>query len=369
MLGTFAQYYVQPNAVTINPTVNITGGTDAFNSIAIALKAASQGTPPSPTAIRVVHVYTVMVKSTVPLIFPTVGNLCLFATTRPETDINYNPVLSNPSNTWTKIDESSVPPGVAPPQVWYSVNSTPSLNKTISVGNVPGPHGTTFVMYDVVNAGAFDTIAGRPASTLSTTSATQRFSGFSQITPSTPNELVFAFLQNSFGPSISVSPGIMDTTLYPEQIDADLMDNSDGYAHYYSPDTSPVSFSYTMHSGGSPNSYEVGIAIAFKQASNPSPTPTPSPTPSPTPTPVPTPTPTSTPTPTPVPTSTPTPKPTPTPVPAPTPIPVPTPTPAPGPTYNKWFLRLDGKLRSMGVSAGWRYEIEEWIENNMPLPD
>ena len=79
--------------------------------------------------------------------------------------------------------------------------------------------------------------------------------------------------------------------------------------------------------------------------------------------------PTPTPVPTPAPTPTPTPVPAPTPSPTPTPRRVPTPTPAPGPTYNKWFMRLDGKLRSMGVAPGWRYDIEEWIENNMPVSD
>jgi hypothetical protein len=171
-----------------------------------------------------------------------------------------------------------VPPEAGPPQVWYAINANPSLNETLRITGVPGPNGTTFVMYDVANAAAFDTAAGRPASYLVTTTATQSFSNFSPITPSTPNGIVFAFLQNSFGPNISVSPGVMDTVLYGGQIDADLMDNADGYAHYYNPDTTTVSFSYTMNSGGSTRSQEVGIAIAFKASATPTLTPTPAPT-------------------------------------------------------------------------------------------
>jgi Fibronectin type III domain len=156
-------------------------------------------------------------------------------------------------------------------------------------------------MYDVANAGGFDVAAGRPSSYLVTSSPTQSFSGFTPITPSTPNGLVFAFVGNSFGPTVAESPGTMDTILYGGQIDADLMDNSDVYAHYYNPDSSTVSFSYQMNSGSNPSSEEKGIAIAFTA----SPTPTPTATPTPTPTPTPAPTPTPTPTPTPIPTPTP----------------------------------------------------------------
>jgi hypothetical protein len=305
MIGSFAQYAVHSSAAAITPLINVTGGRDAFNSIAVALKSAARGTAPAP-GIRIVHVSHVMVTKTTSIIFPSTGNLLLIATTRPESKINYSAVASNPGNPWTKIDESLVPPGAAPPQVWYATNANSSLNLTLSVTGVPGPNGTTFVIYDVANAGSFDAAAGRPASYLVTSSPTQSFSNFTPITPSTAKGLVFAFLQNSFGPNISVVPGIMDSVLYGGQTDADLLDNADGYAHYYNPDTSPVSFSYQMNSGGGTTSQEVGIAIAFKGAPTPSPTPIPdpSPTPSPTPTPAPTPTPGPTPTPTPAPTPT-----------------------------------------------------------------
>jgi hypothetical protein len=283
MLGSFAQYTVLPNAFINSPSATVTGGNDQFNCVAVALKGAFLGTAPSSSAIRIVHVEHVMATKTTPIIFPSTGNMILIATARPESNINYSSVTSRPSNSWTKIDESSIPPGADPPQVWYANNANTSLNETLSVAGAPGPYGTTFVIYDVENAAGFDTSAGRPASFLTTRSPTQSFSGFSEITPSAPGELIFAFLQSSFGPNVSVSPGIMDTVLYGGQIDADLMDNADGYGHYYSSSTSPVSFSYTMNSGGSSRSDEVGIAIAFQSSNgNPTPTPTPSPTPTPT---------------------------------------------------------------------------------------
>src|SRR5580704_10210470 len=110
-------------------------------------------------------------------------------------------------------------------------------------------------------------------------------------TPSSANGLVFAFVANSFGPNTTASPGILDTITYGGQLDADLMDNADGYSHYYNPDTSTENWTYQMNSGGNPISDERGIAIAFKASATPTPTPTPVPTPTPTPVPTPTPTP------------------------------------------------------------------------------
>jgi hypothetical protein len=326
MLGSFAQYAVQSSATPINPSVSIAGGSDTFNSVGLALKSGSQGTPPPP-GIRIVHVYHVMVKNTTPIIFPTTGNLILFATARERSDIAYDSVRSSPSNSWTKVDESYVGgvAGVYPPQVWYAQNATPSLNLKLTVGGVPGPNGTTFVMYDVANVEGFDVAAGRPSSYLVTSNPTQSFSGFTPITPSTPNGLVFAFVGNSFGPAVAESPGTMDTVLYEGQIDADLMDNADVYSHYYNPNTSQVSFSYKMNSGGHPQSEEKGIAIAFKSSAGPTPTPTPTP--------------------------------------------VPTPTPTPGPTYKQWQLKLDRKLNALYHGPGLSGPVNQWILSNPIYPD
>lgn len=95
-------------------------------------------------------------------------------------------------------------------------------------------------------------------------------------TPSTPNGLVFAFLANSFGPNVSASPGILDSVTYGGQIDADLMNNADGYSHYYNRDTSTENWTYQMN-GSSSTSVERGIALAFLNAPSPTPSPTPTP--------------------------------------------------------------------------------------------
>src|SRR6266446_5729016 len=72
-----------------------------------------------------------------------------------------------------KSDQSLIPPGYPPPQVWYATNATSSLNLTIPIAGAPGPGGTTFVLYDVVNAGAYDATMGRSANAYTTSSPTQ----------------------------------------------------------------------------------------------------------------------------------------------------------------------------------------------------
>ena len=57
MLGTFAEYQVQTTHGAINPAVTLSGATDSFLNIALALKSASYGTPP-PDGIRIVGVYS-----------------------------------------------------------------------------------------------------------------------------------------------------------------------------------------------------------------------------------------------------------------------------------------------------------------------
>ena len=47
-LGTVAEYAVQGSAGSVTPTVSVTGSTDRFNAVAIALRGQSAGTPPGP---------------------------------------------------------------------------------------------------------------------------------------------------------------------------------------------------------------------------------------------------------------------------------------------------------------------------------
>jgi hypothetical protein len=58
---------------------------------------------------------------------------------------------------------------------------------------------------------------------------------------------------------------VFDTVTYGGEIDRDSMDNADGYAHYFSSSTAPVSFSWKMNSNDLPET-SLGVAIGFISA-------------------------------------------------------------------------------------------------------
>jgi hypothetical protein len=258
MLGDYAQYAIAP----ATPSAVITGGSDLFNSVSVAFTTNTQGTAPG-TGIRIVRVQHEMINKSGPIEFPSQGNLVLLATARRAGNINYSAVVSTPANTWVKNDQTPIPPGYDPPQVWFAQNAATAQNMSISITGTPGPNGTTFVCYDVVNAGPLDTVMGQPRAALTTSSATQLVTHMPDATPSSSGGLVFNVTGSSFGPNTSASPGILDTITYGGQVDNDLMDNADSYSHYYNPDTSLESWSMQMN-GSASSSVERGIVIGFK---------------------------------------------------------------------------------------------------------
>ncbi len=278
MLGTFAQYAVQATHGAINPSITLAGGTNAFNSVGIALKNATQGTAPS-NACRVVHRNEILyTRAGVPVLFPSVGSLLVVATSRKSSNINVVGMSDNHSNSWVESPQGTIG-GDLPSQTWFAANATTALNQTITPncqggtgGAGAGDNGTTFFLYDVIGAGDFDATAGYQTNWISTSSATQSCPAFLSITPTVANGFIFLLISCSFGPPGSLdtpSGSVLDTSLYGGQVDADLMDNADAYCHYYNPNTSAAVFGFTLN-GSASTSFNKGITFAFKPAAAPS---------------------------------------------------------------------------------------------------
>jgi hypothetical protein len=273
-IGTVAQYSVQSSAGQINPTLTIAGGAEAFNTIAIALKPASQGTPPPP-GIRVQRIQHVWYNRNTPEQFPCSGNLLALMSAFATSNANLTRVTDSMGNTWAETDTSYS----LNPQCFYAPNALSSNDFSFSVGGAPSSAtGVSFVAYDITGASEspYDTQIQS-----SNTDAT--FAGtFTQgvITPSTPNGLILATNATDLWDITGGGPGTLDTVTYGNifccgnQVGADTMDNVDGYQHYYNPDTSPVTLQWTLSNG--PSFFEATTAIAFKAAALSTPTPTPS---------------------------------------------------------------------------------------------
>lgn len=261
-LGTVAEYAVQANAGPIASPVTVSGGSDRYNTLAIALRSESAGTKPA-AGIRIVHVYHVLyTRIGSALQFPSTGNLLVVTTAFARNQSNLN-VTSSPSNVWAKPTPAYA---TDMPQFLYAANAntSPDLQMTPSV-TFPL---TTIVMYDVTGAATspYDSAAGVP-STWKTNSNNSDLTDLPVITPSAPGELVFALLNDGTGPTTGLvgSAFVLDTITYGGEVDRDSMDNADGYAHYLGGGTSPVSFRWKMNSSEIPET-SLGVAIAFRSA-------------------------------------------------------------------------------------------------------
>jgi hypothetical protein len=78
-LGVFSQFAIQQSAGAIVPSVTLSGSSDAFNTVAVALKSAPQGTVPGP-GIRIVHVQHFFYNRAIADHVPCSGNLIYAAT-------------------------------------------------------------------------------------------------------------------------------------------------------------------------------------------------------------------------------------------------------------------------------------------------
>jgi hypothetical protein len=285
MLGTFAQYQVQSSAGAILPVVTVAGVTDAFNTVAIALRGGIQGSAPPP-GIRIVGVHHVDYYHPGTIIIPSSGNLLYVSTAFGSGNVNINSISSAPSNSWIELPNTGAANG--PPQCFYAANATTSPNLTLAI---TGPTGISsqisFVIYDIAGAATSPFDTSWDASGNAPTEPEGNFS-FGTITPSTSNGLVIATMATYSG-VITATTGsvqVLDSVTYGNETDADLMDNADAYAHYYNSDTSPITFSWTL--GGDQSSAEAPQIVAFEAAAA-GPSLTPAPTPAPTATPIPTP--------------------------------------------------------------------------------
>jgi hypothetical protein len=262
-LGVFNQFAIQQSAGAIAPSVTLSGSRDAFNTVAIALKSAPHGTVPGP-GIRIVHVQHIFYNRAIADQFPCSGNLIYVATAFGLGNAVLNSVTDIRSNTWNETFHSGVGNGV--PQCWWTQNAATDLNTFYLTVSGPTPSvPVTFVIYDIAGAAAsaYDTQGWQQVNM----TPPGNFSLLT-LTPSTPNGLVIATMATDLY-FITGSAQTLDTVSYGNAwtnnpSGSDIMDNADGYAHYYNPSTNPVTFGWTLTGGAS--GFEYGTVIAFKAA-------------------------------------------------------------------------------------------------------
>jgi hypothetical protein len=261
-----SQWYLQTTSAAINPTITATADTaDSYNGVAVALKAASAGTP-KPSGIhidKIIHI-TPYSAATIPMQLPVTGNLRVLTT--PNTGgsgggMDITSISDNEGGSWTNVIS-----GEGNSQIWYSPNKSanPNLILTLNVSGGEGSTNSSFRFFDVSGASPspFDVAATYPDTDASNaTTVTDAPS----ITPTTSNGLVIAILGLGIGPALAVtspSGAVWDICTYAGQVDGDMMENADGTAHIYNLTTATLNWNWAITSIDSNSVF--GAAAAFK---------------------------------------------------------------------------------------------------------
>jgi uncharacterized repeat protein (TIGR01451 family) len=262
------EYFVQTTSTAVNPGITASGDTNSFNCLSVALKAATAGTAPPATGIRIVRIIHMTsnvppANTTWPLQVPTIGNLIVLAMNESAPVINVTGITDSKSNSYTlrELDATS-------PQIWHTANSTPDTNLTITLTISGAPATASVVAYDIVgaNASPFDVVAGVASTGFDNQT---RITNAPSITPTTTNGLVIAAISMGQGPIKQLDTGspagaVFDLVTYTGETDFDLMENADGKGHLYNSDLTQENWNWLGRSAAS-NTYSA-TAVAFKGA-------------------------------------------------------------------------------------------------------
>jgi len=253
-----AQYAVQAEAGAITPAMTVTSVRGSMNSLAIALKAATAGTPPA-AGIRVVHVYHgYWLGTPAKLQFPSTGNLLVLATSFGTGNSNVSSIASTPANTWTKVALAPVQP--TDPQMLYAANAAtgPDLEFAITASL----KFVQFVMYDITGASTapFDGAAKATGNDLANETAL----GAPQISSTGPG-LIIATLPMGHGPPVDCTTTgcLFDGVTYPGEADGSTFESSDGYAHLYNTTPGWTSFDWKPAALDLPSAW-FALAVGFR---------------------------------------------------------------------------------------------------------
>lgn len=235
-----SMYFVQTTAAAINPTMTLSGaGTDTWNRVAVALRAAGAGTAPS-SGIRIrslIHETAAQPPTTWTMQFPSAGNLLVI---RVNGDPNLSTIRDSHANTYIKAVGGF---GSVEPQIWYAANAVPALDLKVTLQFRASPGNRTVLLYDVIGAATsspVDAAQDNGDEQAPATSSDFVLDNSPTLTPLSANGLTIAGIGLGIGPvdGIEAPAGaIMDFVYYTFDEDSDRMDSGDGAGHFFNPDT------------------------------------------------------------------------------------------------------------------------------------
>ena len=252
-----SQYYVQTTQDSVTPSITATGDTsDCFNSVSVALKVADNGAS-APSTIHVVKIIheswnTFSSPGTQKVMFPTVGNLRVFAVDWPGGCPNEGvgciaSVSSSDGCAFTQEMASSLSAAI-----YFAQNCSPCPACTLSITYSGTQYfsSASFRLYDIQNAAASSFQNATGGSNESCTATT--INDAPSITPSgasqglTISELgVYANYVTGFA-SGTPSGAVFDLWTFTGDNGEDTSDNADASNHLYFSSTAQQNWNYTI---------------------------------------------------------------------------------------------------------------------------
>jgi uncharacterized membrane protein len=271
LTGDATQAGIYNSISTINPTFS-SGTSQAWDSCAVALKAASAGTVPT-QSFRILHMLHAQLpadgSSPFKVQVPTSGNLLVVSFISGGTLISS--ISSSPANTWSATGSADVY-GQTASQIYYAPNASTSNTMNITFNLIDGISGSTFMIYDIAGAATapFDVDSGgqygNQTSIVNTLTTCTNC-----LTPSGPNELIVGNFGQEWctATAVNVPNGaLFDAATYngnsisgPEQVD-----QNNGWLHYYDSGAGPLSATWTESCGTDAEAHWSGRLAAFKRA-------------------------------------------------------------------------------------------------------
>jgi hypothetical protein len=256
-------WYLQPTAAAINPTMHVNANAgNAFNALAISLKAASAGRPPA-AGIRIVKINHFSNQaprsSTLVTQFPCSGNLIVVTTA------NCDPQLTgvSDSNGNTYAHYQAVAGGSS--HFWVAQNARCSLDLHMTMNITSYTGGSSWRVFEITGARTTNAVDASAGTEQVPCSGFTSIAHMPDITPPTANGLTIAAMGLGLGPGLAAtSPAntIWDLVNYPGQTDGSFMDNSDCTAHLYNTDTSLENWTWSITSQSSNSCFAQAIHIA-----------------------------------------------------------------------------------------------------------
>jgi len=276
--GWAAQYGLYNSTAAINPTLSM-GASQKWISASVLLKTGTSGGVPS--GMRIVH----LVHENIPyhanaggtdnpfpnpttVQFPSTGNLLVAMIGGGYLACTVTGVADSNNNAWAQAGATQIQANNDVTQAFYagSANTSGDLRLTVHWSATDGDF--TFFLYDVTGAAAspLDTTGGATGSQSTAGNLTMPFT----ITPAEAGELIFAEViwDYNTGAGLAGSGWLFDTNTFDgeDQSGPEPIDQNNGWGHYVTTGTSPVSITWQTQYAGLPTGNWSATAVAFKPA-------------------------------------------------------------------------------------------------------